>query len=105
MLGVGAPRRMPLVSEVPTISESGLPGYQATAWFGLFAPAGTPDEVVLKINKEVTRIFSDPGFRQRFLDPQMFESMTGPADEFAAFVKAERAKWAKLIAQVGIKTE
>jgi tripartite-type tricarboxylate transporter receptor subunit TctC len=105
MLGAGAPRRMPLVSEVPTISESGLPGYQATAWFGLFAPAGTPDEVVLKINKEVTRIFSDPGFRQRFLDPQMFESMTGPADEFAAFVKAERAKWAKLIAQVGIKTE
>jgi tripartite-type tricarboxylate transporter receptor subunit TctC len=105
MLGVGAPRRMPLVSEVPTISESGLPGYQATAWFGLFAPAGTPDEVVLKINKEVTRIFSDPGFRQRFLDPQMFESMTGPADEFAAFVKAERAKWAKLIAQVGIKIE
>jgi tripartite-type tricarboxylate transporter receptor subunit TctC len=105
MLGVGAPRRMPLVSEVPTISESGLPGYQATAWFGLFAPADTPDEVVLKINKEVTRIFSDPGFRQRFLDPQMFESMTGPADEFAAFVKAERAKWAKLIAEVGIKIE
>ena len=105
MLGVGAPRRMPLASEVPTISESGLPGYQATAWFGLFATADTPDEVVLKINKEVTRIFSDPGFRQRFLDPQMFESMTGPADEFAAFVKAERAKWAKLIAEVGIKIE
>ena len=105
MLGVGTPRRMPLASEVPTISESGLPGYQATAWFGLFAPAGTPDEVVLKINKQVTRIFSDPGFRQRFLDPQMFESMTGPADEFAAFVKAERAKWAKLIAEVGIKIE
>ena len=105
MLGVGTPRRMPLASEVPTISESGLPGYQATAWFGLLAPAGTPDEVVLKINKQVTRIFSDPGFRQRFLDPQMFESMTGPADEFAAFVKAERAKWAKLIAEVGIKIE
>jgi tripartite-type tricarboxylate transporter receptor subunit TctC len=105
MLGVGGPKRMPLVSEVPTISESGLPGYQATAWFGLFATAGTPDEVVTKINNEVTRIFSDPAFRQRFLDPQMFESMVGPPSEFAAFVKAERAKCAKLIAEVGIKIE
>jgi tripartite-type tricarboxylate transporter receptor subunit TctC len=105
MLGVGAPKRMPLVSEVPTISESGLPGYQATAWFGLFATAGTPDEVVTKINNEVTRIFSDPAFRQRFLDPQMFESMPGPPNEFAAFVKAERAKWGKLIAEAHIKIE
>ena len=105
MLGVGAPKRMPLVSDVPTISESGLPGYQATAWFGLFAPAGTPNAVVMKIDKEVIRIFSDPAFRERFLDPQMFESMAGPPDDFAAFVKAERAKWAKLIADAGIKIE
>jgi tripartite-type tricarboxylate transporter receptor subunit TctC len=105
MLGVGAPNRMPLVSEVPTISESGLPGYRATAWFGLFAPAGTPNEVVIKIDQEVIRIFSDSGFRQRFLDPQMFESMAGPPNDFAAFVKAERAKWAKLIADAGIKID
>jgi tripartite-type tricarboxylate transporter receptor subunit TctC len=105
MLGVGAPKRMPLVSEVPTISESGLPGYRATAWFGLFAPAGTPNEVVIKIDQEVIRIFSDSGFRQRFLDPQMFESMAGPPNDFAAFVKAERAKWAKLIADAGIKID
>jgi tripartite-type tricarboxylate transporter receptor subunit TctC len=105
MLGVGAPKRMPLISEVPTISESGLPGYRATAWFGLFAPAGTPNEVVIKIDQEVIRIFSDSGFRQRFLDPQMFESMAGPPNDFAAFVKAERAKWAKLIADAGIKID
>ena len=105
MLGVGAPKRMPLVSDVPTISESGLPGYQATAWFGLFAPAGTPDGVVMKIDKEVIRIFGDPAFRARFLEPQMFESMVGLPNDFAAFVKAERAKWAKLIADAGIKIE
>ncbi len=105
MLGVGAPNRMPLVPDVPTIAESGLPGYQATAWFGLFAPAGTPDGVVMKIDKEVIRIFSDPAFRERFLDPQMFESMAGPPNDFAAFVKAERGKWAKLIAETGIKIE
>jgi tripartite-type tricarboxylate transporter receptor subunit TctC len=105
MLGVGASKRMPLVPDVPTIAESGLPGYQATAWFGLFAPAGTPDGVVMKIDKEVIRIFGDPAFRERFLDPQMFESMAGPPNDFAAFVKAERAKWAKLIAETGIKLE
>ena len=105
MLGVGAPKRMPLVADVPTIAESGLPGYQATAWFGLFAPAGTPDDVVMKLDKEVIRIFNNPAFRERFLDPQMFESMAGPPNDFAAFVKVERAKWDKLIAETGIKIE
>jgi tripartite-type tricarboxylate transporter receptor subunit TctC len=105
MLGVGAPKRMPLVADVPTIAESGLPGYQATGWFGLFAPAGTPDDVVMKIDKEVIRIFNNPAFRERFLDPQMFESMAGPPNDFAAFVKTERAKWARLIAETGIKIE
>jgi len=105
MLGVGSPKRMPLVPEVPTVSESGLPGYQATAWFGLFAPAGTPADIVTKLDKETIRIFNDPAFRSRFLDPQMFESMAGPPEEFAAFIKAERDKWAKVIHEAGIKVE
>ncbi len=97
MLGVGAPKRMPMVPEVPTVSESGLPGYQATAWFGLFGPAGMPEDIVMKVDQDVIKIFSDPAFRARFLDPQMFESMAGPPDEFEAYIKAERAKWAKVI--------
>jgi len=105
MLGVGAPKRMPLVPEVPTVSESGLPGYQATAWFGLFGPAGMPRDIVMKLNAEVQRIFSDPAFRARFLDPQMFESMAETPEEFAAFIKAERAKWAKVIREADIKLE
>jgi tripartite-type tricarboxylate transporter receptor subunit TctC len=105
MLGVGSPKRMPLVPEVPTVSESGLPGYEATAWFGLFAPAGTPSDIVTKLDKETIRIFNDPVFRARFLDPQMFESMAGPPQEFAAFIKAERDKWAKVIRDAGIKIE
>ncbi len=105
MLGVGSPKRMPLVPEVPTVSESGLPGYQAIAWFGLFAPAGTPADIVTKLDKETIRIFNDPAFRARFLDPQMFESMAGPPEEFAAFIRAERDKWAKVIREAGIKVE
>jgi tripartite-type tricarboxylate transporter receptor subunit TctC len=105
MLGVGAPKRMPLVPEVPTVSESGLPGYEATAWFGLFGPAGMPRDIVMKIDQEAIKIFGDPAFRARFLDPQMFESMAGPPDEFSAYIKAERAKWAKVIADDDIKIQ
>ena len=103
MLGVGAPKRMPMVPEVPTVSESGLPGYQATARFGLFGPAGMPEDIVMKVDQDVIKIFSDPAFRARFLDPQMFELMAGPPDEFEAYIKAERAKWAKVIHDDDIK--
>ncbi len=105
MLGVGAPKRMPMVPEVPTVSESGLPGYQATAWFGLFGPAGMPEGIVMKVDQDVIKIFSDPAFRARVLDPQMFESMAGPPDEFEAYIKAERAKWAKVIHDDDIKIQ
>jgi tripartite-type tricarboxylate transporter receptor subunit TctC len=105
MLGVGAPKRMPLLPEVPTVAESGLPGYEATAWFGLFGPAGLPSDIVKKIDDETIKVFSDPAFRARFLDPQMFESMAGPPDAFTAYIKAERAKWAKVIAEDNIKAE
>jgi tripartite-type tricarboxylate transporter receptor subunit TctC len=105
MLGVGAPKRMALVPDVPTVAESGLPGYEANAWFGLFAPASTPHDIVMKLDNEVIRIFNDPAFRTRFLDPQMFESMAGPPEEFVAFIKTERDKWAKVIAEANIKIE
>ena len=105
MLGVASPKRLPQLPDVPTVDESGLPGYQATAWFGLFGPAGMSHDVVMKIDTEVIRIFNDPAFRARFLDPQMFESMAGPPDAFATFVKAERNKWSKVIREANIKLE
>lgn len=105
MLGVASPKRMPQLPDVPTVDESGLPGFLATAWFGLFGPAGLPHDVLMKIDTEVIRIFSDPAFRARFLDPQMFESMAGPPDEFAAYIRAERDKSAKIIRDADIKLE
>jgi tripartite-type tricarboxylate transporter receptor subunit TctC len=59
----------------------------------------------MKLDREVMRIFADPEFRARFLDPQMFESMAGPPDEFAAYIKAERAKWAKVIHDDNIRIQ
>jgi tripartite-type tricarboxylate transporter receptor subunit TctC len=104
ILGIGSAKRLPQVADIPTVSET-VPGYTATAWFGLFGPAGMPPGIVMKIDMQARRIFSDPAFRARFLDPEIFESMTGLPDQFAAYVKAERDKWAKVIREAGIKVE
>jgi tripartite-type tricarboxylate transporter receptor subunit TctC len=105
LLGIGSAKRLPLLPDIPTVAESGLPGFQAITWFGLFGPAGTPHEIVMKLNDEAQRIFNDPEFRTRFLDPQMYESMTGPPQEFAAFIQAEQQKWSKVIREANIKLE
>jgi tripartite-type tricarboxylate transporter receptor subunit TctC len=105
LLGIGSEKRLPQLPNIPTVAESGLPGYEAGTWFGLFAPADTPHDVVMKIDGEVQHIFADPAFRARFLDPQMYESMAGPPDKFAAYIRAEQAKWAKVIREAGIKAE
>jgi tripartite-type tricarboxylate transporter receptor subunit TctC len=97
-LGVGSPRRLPQFPELPTVAESGLPGYEAVSWFGLFAPAGTPVGVVHAINAEVQRVLAEPTFQEKFLTPSFYEPIVGSADAFADYVKIERAKWSKLIA-------
>jgi tripartite-type tricarboxylate transporter receptor subunit TctC len=104
MLGIGSAKRLPQAPDIPIIAET-VPGYVAVAWFGLFGPAGMPPDIVIKIDTAARRIFNDPVFRARFLDPQMFESMAGPPDEFAAYIGAERGKWAKIIREAGIKLE
>lgn len=105
LLGIGSEKRLPQLPDMPTIAESGLPGYEAGTWFGLFAPAGTPPDIVTKIDAQVQRIFADPTFRARFLEPQMYESIAGPPEKFADYIKAEQAKWAKVIHEANIKVE
>jgi tripartite-type tricarboxylate transporter receptor subunit TctC len=104
ILGIGSAKRLPQAPDIPTVAET-VPDYAATAWFGLFGPAGMSADIVMKIDMQVQHIFSDPAFHARILDPQMFESMTGPPGDFAAYIKAERDKWAKVIREAGIKLE
>jgi len=99
IFGIGSGKRLPLAPDVPTVAESGLPGYEATTWFGLFATAGTPREIVTKINAEVAKVLADPQFREKFLAPQMFEPMASSPEEFADYIKAQTRKWAKVIAE------
>ena len=105
ILGVGSPHRLAVFPEVPTIAESGLPGYEAVSWFGLFAPASTPLEVVNRINRDVQRVLADPEFREKFLAPNQFEPITGTQSEFAAYVKREADKWSKVIKAANISVE
>jgi len=97
IFGIGSRERLAPVVDIPTVGESGLPGYEATTWFGLFTTAGTPREIVMKINSEVASILADAEFREKFLAPQMFEPMASSPEAFADYIKADTQKWGKLI--------
>jgi tripartite-type tricarboxylate transporter receptor subunit TctC len=105
LIAVGAGKRMPLLPEAPTVAEGGLPGYEAVSWFGLFAPAGTPRDIVMKVNGEIRRTFAEPEFRRSFLDRQYFESIAGTPEELTAYLKSEQHKWSKVIRAAKLKIE
>ena len=104
VLGFGSTARLPQFPDVPTIAET-LPGYEAASWYGLAAPAGTPREIVDKLGVETQRIFGEPAFRDKFLAPNMIFSIAGPPDEFAARIRADYAKWGKVIRDAHVKVE
>jgi tripartite-type tricarboxylate transporter receptor subunit TctC len=103
-LAVTGRTRTPALSGVPTMAESGLPDFEAMAWFGLLAPAGTPQPIVLKLNSEISRILQKPEIRNQ-LAGFGSEPGGGAPDEFAAFIKTEIRKWGKVIKDAGIKEE
>ena len=105
ILGIGSEKRLKQVADIPTVAETGLPGYEATTWFGLFAPAGTPRDIVMKLNGAVRKVFDDPAFEEKFLAPQMFQSLASSPEEFDAFIKAETQKWSKVVREANIKVE
>jgi tripartite-type tricarboxylate transporter receptor subunit TctC len=97
IFGIGSSKRLAPAADIPTVAESGLPGYEASTWFGLFATAGTPRDIVDKINAEVVKLLADAQFREKFLAPQMFEPMPSSREAFADYIKAQTNKWAKVI--------
>jgi tripartite-type tricarboxylate transporter receptor subunit TctC len=104
ILGVTTPKRLSFWPELPTIAESGLPGYEVIAWFGLFAPAGTPSAVIDRMNAEANKALAIPAVRESLMT-QGFELMGGTVAEFAAFVRSEIDKWAKVVKATGAKAE
>ena len=103
MIGVGSSHRSSEFPDVPTISESGAPGFEAKSWFGLVAPAGTPPDVIRKINQDVTRVISDRAFAEKYLAAQGLESITGTPEQFAALIRAETVRWGKVVKDADAK--
>lgn len=105
ILAVGSLQRVPQLPDVPTVAEGGLPGYEATGWFGLFATGGTPREIVAKLNAETQRVFSDPAFREKILAPGLLEPITSSPEQFAQFVRAEGQRWGRVARDVKLKMD
>jgi tripartite-type tricarboxylate transporter receptor subunit TctC len=101
-LGVSSRKRDPSLPDVPSFAESGLPGYEAMGWFGVVAPAGTPADVVAKLNEAVVGALKDPVVAERMRAVGAEPYPTSP-EEFGQFIRAEIAKWAKVVAQAGLK--
>ena len=104
-LGVTSSKRSPLVPDLPTIAEAGVPGYEFTAWYLLLAPAKTPPEIVNKANAEVVRILRLPDIRDRFAALGAEPAAPASPAEVNAFVKSEIQRWAKVVKDVGIRVE
>jgi tripartite-type tricarboxylate transporter receptor subunit TctC len=103
-LAVTSSQRSPALADKPTLAEAGLPGFEATSWFALFAPKGTPAEITTKLNQEVRKALATPDLQKRFADLGGDIKAMSP-DELMAYVKAEHEKWAKVVKASGAKVD
>jgi tripartite-type tricarboxylate transporter receptor subunit TctC len=103
-IAVTSARRTTVMPEVPTIAESGIPGFEAISWFGLYAPAATPKDTVNKLNADFNRVLQLPEVKDK-LAAQGAEPIAMTPEQFAGYLRAEIAKWAKAIKDSGAKAE
>jgi len=103
-LGVTSSKRVPLLPDLPTIAESGVPGYAASAWYGVVAPARVPRDIIQKLNREINALLKNAEFREGML-ARGAVPMGGSSEEFAAFMRQEVSKYAALVKESGIKIE
>jgi tripartite-type tricarboxylate transporter receptor subunit TctC len=103
-LGVTTAKRTGALSDVPTIAEAGVPGFEVSSWQGVFAPAGTPPDIVKKLNVEIVRIIGLPDIQRRLADIGA-DPVGNTPEQFTAFIKTELDKWQKVVKASGAKVE
>jgi len=103
-LALVAPQRSPVLPDVPTVAEAGLPNFEVTTWYGILAPAGTPRPIVARLNAELAKIMHSPELKGR-LDALATEPVTSTPDEFGALIKREIVKWRDVVRQAGLKAD
>jgi tripartite-type tricarboxylate transporter receptor subunit TctC len=96
--------RLALLPDVPTMAEAGVPDFEITSWNGLFAPRGTPAEIIQKLNTEVNKALAHPDIRSR-LAAQGADILGGTPAEYAAYLRTEMPRWAKAVKDSGAKAE
>ncbi len=103
-LGVTTARRSPALPDLPTIAEAGVAGYDSSVWYGLLAPAGTPPQIIARLNAETLRVLTSADLRER-IGAEAIEAIGSSPESFAAHIKRELAKWAKVVAESGAKID
>jgi tripartite-type tricarboxylate transporter receptor subunit TctC len=103
-LAVSSKSRTQFAPEVPTVDESGVPGYDVNVWFGVVTVAGTPRDVVQRLNTEIVKVLTSPEVKERFGKAGV-EVVAGTPEQFAGFIKSEVARWAKVMKDAGIKAD
>ena len=101
-LGVTSLKRTSIAADLPTLAETGLPGFEAIGWHGILAPAGTPREIVTRLNTEIVKVIRSPDMRARFAE-QGAEPVGNTPEQFQEFLKTDLAKWAKVIKAAGVR--
>jgi tripartite-type tricarboxylate transporter receptor subunit TctC len=104
LLAVASPERMPSMPDVPTVSEAGVPGYEMGSWFGLLAPANTPQPIIDQLSAEVSKAVHDPRFKGR-MTAQGIQVVGGTPGQMLATMQTDTRKWAELIKSAGIKIQ
>ncbi|MGH8598167.1 MAG: Bug family tripartite tricarboxylate transporter substrate binding protein, partial [Gammaproteobacteria bacterium] len=103
-LAVSSPRRIAAAPQIPTVAESGVPGFETGSWQGMLAPPGTPREIVIKLNAEIRRILAIPAIKTQLSD-QGTEIRAGTPESLGQFIRNEIPRWAKVVKQSGIKID
>jgi tripartite-type tricarboxylate transporter receptor subunit TctC len=104
LIGVATPNRLPQFPDVPTVSESGMPGFTFNSWFAILAPRGTSKEIIAKLNAEVVKALADPEVRKK-LEELGFTIRGSSAEELGSMTRDQLAKYARIIKEMGIANE
>jgi len=103
-LALVAPRRSPVLPDVPTVAEAGLPNFEVTTWYGILAPAGTPPPIVARLNAALVKVMHAPELKER-LDALATDPVTSTPEEFAGLIRREIVKWRDVVRQAGLKAD
>jgi tripartite-type tricarboxylate transporter receptor subunit TctC len=104
VLAIGSPKRSPALPDVPTVAESGLPGFDIGAWNGILAPAHTPPAIIARLNAEIVKMARDPAIREHAAS-QGAELVSNTPQEFAAYIKTQIARFAQVVKATGMRPD